>query len=76
MKTIPHLVIEAAEGRKFLGRRLRVLCKYNNEEVYSYEYDEEVTIGYPEFYLWDGVRCLIVTRQDALELLGKLNIEE
>lgn len=78
MKSIPNLVRKAAEGRKFLGGRVEFLCYYNNKEVYSYKYeeDEQVNVGFPEFYVWDGKHCDVIGGFDALDLLGKLDFEE
>ena len=74
MEAIPQEVIKAAEGEAFLGGSLQLLCKYEGEEVYSYVYDEPVTIGMPEFYLWNGKRVRIVVGGEGEELLAKLPI--
>lgn len=74
MKPIPQAVIKAAESRKDLGGTLQKLCKFKREEVYSYVYDEEMTIGMPELYLWNGKRCKTIDGDFALTYLAKLPI--
>ena len=74
MKAIPQAVIKAAESRKDLGGTLQRLCKFKGEEVYSYVYDEEMTIGMPELYLWNGKRVRVVSEEQAEKLLAKLPI--
>lgn len=71
---IPQQIIKAAESRKHLGGSLQRLCKYKGEEVYSYVYDEEMTIGYPELYLWNGHRARTVSGESGLKLLSELPI--
>lgn len=75
MKPIPQAVINAAENRKDYGGSLQMLCTYKGDEVYSYVYDEDVTIGMPELYLWNGKRVVVVTNVNAEKLLAKLPIE-
>lgn len=74
MKPIPQQVTKAAESRKSLGGSLQLLCKFKGEEVYSYVYEEDVTIGYPELYLWNGKRSKTVSGESALKLLSELPI--
>ena len=74
MPTIPQQVIKVAEGRKHLGGSLQRLCKYKGEEVYSYVYNEEMTIGMPELYLWNGKRARTIGGEDALKFLSELPI--
>ena len=74
MAAIPQQIIKASESRKHLGGSLQRLCKYKGEEVYSYVYDEEMTIGYPELYLWNGHRARTVSGESGLKLLSELPI--
>lgn len=70
MGKIPKQVIKAAEGRKHIGGVLRMFGHYKGFEVYSYEYAEEVTIGMPEIYLWDGTNVKVVDGEEALNLIS------
>lgn len=72
MKALPKEVIKAAEGRSDLGGSLVRLCKYKGEDIYTYEYNEEMTIGYPELYQWNGKRVKTIYGEPALKLLSEL----
>ena len=72
---IPKQVIEASVGRADCGGHLELQCKYKGEEVYSYVYDEDEEIpiiGFPEFYIWNGKICRVVSGVDGERLLLEL----
>lgn len=69
---IPKQVIEAAANEIQLGGHVVFECEYKGEQVYDCSYDEEMTIGLPIFYLWNGERVKVVDGIDGEELLLKL----
>jgi len=70
---IPKKVIEAAEERIALGGQPVKIGEYKGVEVYSCEYQEEMTIGLPELYLWNGSYVKIVGGEEALEIMGSVS---
>lgn len=75
MKEIPNEVLEffKYDIETYRGH-VRLLGKYNGKDAYTYEYDEEVIIGYPSVCLYKK-DCPLesVTQLDALRIIGKLN---
>lgn len=71
---IPKEVIDAAKGPRSLGGTLVKICRYKGEDFYTYKYSEVMTIGFPEYYAWDGKRARVIYGVDALNLLSKLPI--
>ena len=69
---IPKQVEAAAEGRKHLGGQLKKFGQYKGFDVYSYEYQEPMTIGMPELYLWDGSKVEVVGSEKALRIISSL----
>lgn len=70
---IPKKVIEAAEERIAIGGQLAKIGEYKGFEVYTCEYQEEMTIGLPELYLWDGSRVKTVCGEEAPEIMGSVS---
>lgn len=68
---IPKEIIKIAEERKDCGE-LKKIGTYEGKDVYSYTYDEPMTIGMPEFYLWDGKHASIVRDDEALNIIDAL----
>ena len=70
---IPKKVIEAAEERIALGGKPVKIGEYKGFEVYSCEFREELTVGLPELYLWNGSFVKIVDGEEALVLMGSVS---
>ena len=64
---IPEEVIELAQERIELGGRVIKIGSRNGFEVYTCDYDQEMSIGLPEVYLWDGEKAELVSGEDAFE---------
>jgi len=69
---IPELVIVAAAHEIALGGHVVRVCEYNGEQVYVCTYKEEMVIGLPRFYLWNGVRVKNVNGNEGSELFVEL----
>lgn len=69
---IPKQVTEAAKGLADYGGTLIKIGNYQGQEVYSWHFDEPVTIGLPEVYLWDGQRAKIVYGDKAVKIISDL----
>ena len=75
MKKIPDEVldffkfdIETDKGH------VKLLGVYNGKDAYTYEYDEEVIIGFPRVCLYEKASPLeIATQFEALSVIRKLN---
>ena len=66
---IPKKVIEAARGRIDAGGTLCKVNRRGNKDVYMcvFPEDNQVTIGLPEIYLWDGAKVETVVGEVAFE---------
>lgn len=67
---IPKKVIKAARYRISLGGNLTKVGKYNGLDVYTCKFDEVMTIGLPEVYLWDGTNVKVVSGEEALSFIS------
>lgn len=67
-KYIPNEVVDAARGRIEAGGTLRKMNRRGNKDVYMCVFPEnnQVTIGLPEVYLWDGAKVEVVVGEPAL----------
>jgi hypothetical protein len=66
---IPQPVIKASKQREALGNgHLERIGKWNGKDVFSFVFDETITVGLPEYYLWDGKRVKVVAGVDALKI--------
>lgn len=70
---VPKKVIEAAEERIALGGQPVKIGEYKGFEVYACEFQEEMTVGMPELYLWNGSFVKIVDGEEALVLMGSVS---
>ena len=70
---IPKKVIEAAGERITLGGYLVKIGEYKGLEVYICEYNEVMTIGMPDVYLWDGSKVEIIGGEEALEIMTSVS---
>ena len=66
----PAAVRRAARSRIQCGGFLVLIGRYDGQEVYTCNYYEDVTIGPPEVYLWDGHKVTTITGEDALDFLN------
>ena len=66
---IPKKVIEAARGGIDAGGTLCKVNRRRNKDVYMcvFPEDNQVTIGLPEIYLWDGAKVETVVGEVAFE---------
>jgi hypothetical protein len=74
MKEIPNEVLEffKYDIETYRGH-VRLLGKYNGKDAYTYEYDEEVIIGYPSVCLYKKDSPLeIAVQQEALRVLREV----
>ena len=71
---IPQKIEKAAKERIELGGRIQFLCEYEGEQIYICKFEEQMIIGLPELYLWNGIRAKTVDGREALTLLSKLPI--
>lgn len=66
---IPKPIIKASKQRAALGSgRIERVGKWRGFDVYSFVFAEEMTLGLPEYYLWDGKRAKVVSGMDALKI--------
>ena len=70
----PAAVRRAAKSRLNLGGYIIYIGQYQGQEVYTCKFDEEVTIGPPEVYLWDGLKVTTITGENALDYLNPYNL--
>ncbi|MBQ2501191.1 MAG: hypothetical protein II524_01860 [Bacteroidales bacterium] len=70
----PAAVRRAAKSRLKLGGYIIYIGQYQGQEVYTCKFDEEVTIGPPEVYLWDGHKVTTITGENALDYLNPYNL--
>lgn len=71
---IPPAVIDASKERASLGvGKLALVGHLNDSDVYSYKFDEPLTIGMPELYLWDGSTVSVLSGFEAEEALGSIS---
>ena len=70
----PAAVRRAARSRLNLGGYIIYIGQYQGQEVYTCKFDEEVTIGPPEVYLWDGHKVTTITGENAFEFLNPYNL--
>ena len=64
---VPKEITALAQERIELGGRVVKIGERNGFEVYSCEYDQEMSIGLPEVYIWDGEKAELISGEDALE---------
>lgn len=69
---IPKQVTEAAKGLADYGGTIIKIGFYKSQEVYSWHFDEPVTIGLPEIYLWDGQRARTICGDKAVKIISDL----
>lgn len=62
---VPSAVKKAARHLTRMGGHVVPLCTRDGKTVYICEFDEEVTIGLPEVYLWDGQNVETVFGEEA-----------
>ena len=70
----PAAVRRAARSRLNLGGYIIYIGQYQGQEVYTCKFDEVVTIGPPEVYLWDGHKVTTITGENALDYLNPYNL--
>lgn len=70
---IPKEVIEAAGERMSLGGYPVKIGEYKGSEVFTCEFKEEMTIGLPELYLWDGRRVKVIAGEEALVIMASFS---
>ena len=74
---IPQSVIKVAKHRLELGKsKIQLIAKWQQYDVYTVNYEETMTIGLPELYLWDGNSVRVVCGIEGEELLRKLDVIE
>lgn len=70
---IPKAVIKAAESKASLGSgNIAFIGKYKGCNVYTYQYNEELTIGLPEIYITIGPFVKVVTGYKAVIILNAI----
>ncbi len=67
-------VRRAARSRLNLGGYIIYIGQYQDQSVYTCAFDEAMTIGEPEVYLWDGKKVTTITGENALEFLNPYNL--
>lgn len=67
---IPQAVKDAAKARIAIGGKLVRLGVFMDATVYHCTFREDVTIGYPEVYLWDDSDVQTITGEKALTVLS------
>lgn len=71
---IPPAVIDASKERASLGvGKLALIGHFNGSDVYSYKFDDPLTISMPELYLWDGSTVSVLSGIEAEEALGSIS---
>ena len=70
----PAAVRRAARSRLNLGGYIIYIGQYQDQSVYTCAFDEEMTIGEPEVYLWDGKKVTTITGENAFEFLNPYNL--
>ena len=65
---IPKQIEEISSDCAHLGGLLVYLGHDKGQDVYTYEYPKDMTIGIPDVYLWDGKLAKKVTGEQALEI--------
>ena len=69
---IPEQVLRLASKdirmEPHIGGELTYFGRYEGKDVYSFSYKEDVTIGLPTAYLWDGKEATSVS--DGMEALN------
>ncbi len=72
-KDIPQAVLNKA--RELLSSydcEVQMIGVYEQKEVYIINFHEDVTIGLPEVYLWDGKNCKTICAPDSFHILKSL----
>ena len=70
---IPQSVQKAARERMSLtGGRIVLLTVINGADIYALSYDEEMTIGLPEYYVYKDGKVEVVSGVKALEITSQL----
>lgn len=70
---IPQKVIEAAGERMSLGGNPVKIGEHQGSEVFICEFKEEMTIGLPELYLWDGSHVKVISGEEALVIMASFS---
>jgi hypothetical protein len=70
----PAAVRRAAKSRHNLGGYIIYIGQYQDQSVYTCAFDEAMTIGEPEVYLWDGKKVTTITGENAFEFLNPYNL--
>ena len=70
----PAAVRRAAKSRLNLGGYIIYIGQYQGQSVFTCAFDEEMTIGEPEVYLWDGKKVTTITGENAFEVLNPYNL--
>lgn len=69
---IPQVVMEKAKGLiQLYGSNLAYLGKYENQQVFTFQFPENTETGFPFVYLYDRAsnRATELTEFDALEII-------
>ena len=69
--SIPSAVRKAARHRTRLGGHVVPIGVRDGKTIFICEFDEEVTIGLPEVYLWDGENVVTIFGVEAFDYLPK-----
>ena len=70
---IPEKIQKAAQDRVDIGGKVILLGEHNGREVYICEFEEPVTIGLPEVYLWDGEAAQTIIGERAADIISALS---
>ena len=70
----PAAVRRAARSRLNLGGYIIYIGQYQDQSVYTCAFDEAMTTGEPEVYLWDGKKVTTITGENAFEFLNPYNL--
>ena len=65
-------ITEAARSRLELGGHIELLYEKDGKEFYICAFDEEMTIGAPEVYVWDGKEVKTVSGEEAWALMPSI----
>lgn len=69
---IPEKVQKLAQERVDLGGKVILLGGYEGKEVYICDFEEPVSIGLPEVYLWDGEAAQTIIGKRAADIISAL----
>ena len=60
-----QLLEKAAEERLELGGHLVLLGEMDGQQIYTVEFDEIMTVGCPQVYVWDGEKVDTISGDEA-----------